>query len=223
MNRRRIAGLALAASPVLVAASHFLWPAHSEGTDREQIAAAGAHSSAWLGATVVETIGWLLLVPAFVEIWSAIRGRGRTLVGIGAWLSIAGVFGYFGAGIMNVVTIDLGRQHDPAIAVALMHSIKHDSAMFWLLVAPLMLGTLAFVVAFAGLARAGVVGWWAPVAVFVSLAVSQVLSESDNAFVLSVALVPMIAAAVVAGREIARDGAVGAGVPLDRPAAFATA
>ncbi|MFN2560594.1 MAG: hypothetical protein ABR571_04765 [Jatrophihabitans sp.] len=148
-----------------------------------------------MAATVVETIGWLLLVPALIEIWTAVRDRGRVLTGIGAWLCLAGVFGYFGAGLMNLVTIQLGRRHDPAAMVALMRSLKHDGALFWMLVAPLLLGTLALVLLFAGLARAGLVGWWTPVAAFVSIAVSQVLSESDNAVLLAAAFVPLIAAA----------------------------
>jgi hypothetical protein len=203
MNRRTFSGLALAASPVLVAASHFFWPANSEGTDRQQIAAAGSHAGAWLTATVVETVGWLLLLPAAIGIWTTVRERGRTLVGIGSWLTIGGVFGYFGAGLMNLVTIDLGRQHHAGEMAALMHSIKHDSAVFWMLVAPLLLGTFALVVMFAGVARARVVGWWAPVAVFVSLAASQVLSESDNAVLLAAVFLPLIAASVVTGAALA--------------------
>jgi hypothetical protein len=202
MNRRSLAGVALGASPVLVAASHFLWPAHSEGTDQEQIIAAGQHSGAWLAATVVETIGWLLLVPAVIEIWSVVRGRGRTLTGVGVWLTLLGVFGYFGAGLMNLVTIDLGRRHEPTAMASVMHSIKHDSALFWMLVAPLLLGTAAIVVLFAGVARARMIGWWAPLAAFLSIAASQVLSESDNALLLAAVMVPLIVAACVTGRDM---------------------
>lgn len=203
MNRHTVAGAALLGAPVLVAASHFLWPAHSEGSDRQQIVAAGAHPGAWLAATVVETIGWLLLVPALIDIWATVQGRGRVLAGLGAWLTLAGMFGYFGAGLMNLVTIQLGRRHDPAAMAAVMHSLKHDDALFWMLVAPLLLGTLALVVLFAGLARAQLVGWWAPVAALVSVAGSQALSESDNAFLLSAALLPLIAASAASGAAIA--------------------
>jgi hypothetical protein len=218
MDRRNICGLALMASPVLVAASHFLWPAHSEGTDRQQLAAAGSHSHAWLAATVVETVGWLLLVPALIEIWTVVRGRGRVLAGLGVWLSLSGVFGYFGAGVMNLVTINLGRQPNPATMAALVRSMKHDSALFWMLVAPLLLGTLALVVLFAGLARAGLVGWWAPVAAFASVAVSQVLSESDNAVLLAAAMVPLIVAAAATGVALSAARTSPAGAPLQQAA-----
>jgi hypothetical protein len=210
MHRRTVGAVALTASPILVAASHFLWPAHSEGSQVQQLRAAGAHSGAWLAATVVETVGWLLLVPALIEIWSAVRGRGRTLTGIGVWLALAGVFGYFGAGLMNLVTIDLGRRHDPVAMAAVVHSLKHDSALFGMLVAPLLIGTVALVVVFAGVARAGLVGWWAPVAAAISVVVSQLLADSENAALLAGALVPLIAAAAatasaLAGRPLRAD------------------
>src|SRR3954452_7928067 len=202
MNRRTTAAASLAASPLLVTASHFLWPAHSEGTDAQQIAAAGAHSGAWAAATLIETIGWMLLVPAFVVIWQAVSGRGRRLTAIGVWLSVAGVFGYYGAGVMNLVTIEMGRRHDPAAMTAFMHALKHDSAMFWLLVAPLLLGTLALIAVFAGLARAGCVGWWAPAAAIVPIIARQMLSESDNAVLLAVAFGPMTISCLVVAQRL---------------------
>src|SRR3954464_13367647 len=105
MNRRTTAAACLAASPLLVTASHFLWPAHSEGTHAQQLAAAGAHSAAWATATMLETLGWVLLVPAFVVIWQAVTGRGQRLTAIGASCGVAGMFGYYGAGVMNLATI----------------------------------------------------------------------------------------------------------------------
>jgi hypothetical protein len=202
MNRRTTAALCLATSPVLVSASHFLWPAHSEGTDAEQIAAAGAHSTAWALATWAETVGWLLLVPALVVIWLSVTERGRRLTAISAWLGIAGTFGYYGAGLMNLVTIELGRHHDPAATDALMRSLKHDPGLFWLAVAPILLGTLALVGVFAGLARAGVVGWWAPAAAFVAIASSLALSSSENAWALVLAYLPMTVVCIVTATRL---------------------
>jgi hypothetical protein len=132
------------------------------------------------------------------------------------------MFGYFGAGLMNLVTIDLGRRHDPAAMAALMRSIKHDSAMFWMLVAPLLLGTAALVAVFAGLARARIVGWWAPGAALASIAASQVLSSSDNAVALAAAFVPLIVACVVTGAVLARVPSTRTSVAAPEPA-FATA
>jgi len=222
MNRRVVAASCLAASPVLVSASHFLWPAHSEGTNTQQIAAAGAHSTAWAAATLVETIGWLLLVPALVVLWQGVAGRGRRLTTIGVWVSIAGLFGYYGAGVMNLVTIEMGRRHDPAVMTAFSQSLKHDNSLFLLIVAPLLLGTLALVVVFAGLARAGWVGWWVPLAAFLGIAASQALSSSENAPALVAAYLPMTIACIVTALRLAERRTATAAT-TGKPAAYATA
>jgi len=205
MNRRTSAAVCLAASPLLVTLSHYLWPAHSEGTQTQQIHAAGAHPDAWTAATVVETVGWLLLLPALIAFWGHVRGRARVLIMVGVGLSVAGVFGYFGAGIMNLVTIDLGRRHRDAEMASLVHALKHDSALFWLLVAPLLLGTLALVLVFAGLSHAGWIGWWAPIGVLIALVASQALSGSENALLLTAAFAPMTAACLATARRLAAE------------------
>jgi hypothetical protein len=202
MNRRTFAAGCLVLAPLLVSASHFFWPAGSEGSDSEQIHAAALHPAAWTTATVVETAGWLLFVPGLLALWSLATGRGRVLTGTGVWLSVLGMAGYYGAGVMNLVTIGMGRRHDDATMAALMHALKHDPAMFWFLVAPLLLGTLSLFVAFLGFARAGLVGWWAPAAVLVGIVASQLLSESDDALLLAAAFTPITAACVGAARRL---------------------
>jgi hypothetical protein len=209
----------LAASPVLVSLSHLLWPAHSEGSTSEQIRAAGAHSTAWAAATFVETIGWLLLVPAIVVLLQSVTGRGRRTTAIGGWVAIAGLFGYYGAGVMNIVTIEMGRRPDPGAMASFAQALKHDNDLFLLIVAPLLLGTLAFIVVFAGLARAGWFGWWVPAAAFVGIGASQALSESENALALIAAYLPMTVACIVAATRLAKPQ-----WPVVRePAAFAAA
>lgn len=214
MNRRRTAAACLAGSPLLVTTSHFLWPAHSEGTHAQQLAAAGAHTGVWAAATVVETLGWVLLVPALVVIWQSVNGRGQRLTAIGVWLAVAGMFGYYGSGVMNLVTIVMGRQRDSARMLSLVDSFKHDSGLFLLVVAPLLLGTLALIAVFAGLARAGLVGWWAPAAVFTAIVATQVLSESDNAVLLALALSPLTVTCLVVAQRLAGLG----GTSLASPA-----
>jgi hypothetical protein len=221
MNRRLVAAGCLAASPVLVSASHFLWPAHSEGSKAQQIAAAGTHSTAWATATFVETVGWLLLLPALVVLWQCVTGRGRRLTASGVWVSIAGLFGYYGAGVMNLVTIEMGRRHDPAAMIAFTQALKHDNSLFLLVVAPLLLGTLALVVVFAGLARAGWVGWWVPVAAFLAIAASQALSSSENGPALVAAYLPMTIACIVTASRLA--GLRTTSTALSETAGYATA
>ena len=94
MNRRTVAGVCLVVSPVLHLVSSFLWPAGSEGSDAAQLAAAGAHPGAMAAASLTETLGWVLLLPALVVLWSELRDRGRVAVGIGVWGAVLGVLGF---------------------------------------------------------------------------------------------------------------------------------
>jgi hypothetical protein len=202
MNRRTAAAACLVASAILHSLSYFLWPANSEGTHAEQLTAAGSHSGAWAAATWVETAGWLLLAAALVVVWQEVRGRGRRLTAIGVWVAELGMAGFFGAGVMNIVTIRLGRYADHRAALAVFNWLHKDTGLFLFVVAPIMLGTLALVLVMVGLARAGWLGWWAPVAAFVGVAASQALSASANPFLLTLAFAPMAVPWIAAARRL---------------------
>jgi len=77
-------------------------------------------------------------------------------------------------------------------------------------VLPILLGLVALVVLLAGLARAGFGGWWLPVAGAVSVATDQVLADSENALLLSVAFLPMAVALASVGVTLLRGRAVAA-------------
>lgn len=188
MNRRTVAGLCLIASPALHVVSYFLWPAGSEGSTATQLATAAAHPGAMALACLVETLGWVLLLPALAVLWGEIRGRGRVLVGIGVWGSVLGILGFTVSGVLNLVTTDIARTSN---GLAVMHAMKQDGRIASAVVLPILLGLLSLVVLLAGAARAGLGGWWMPVAGFVAVAADQVLSESGNPVVLSVAFLPM--------------------------------
>jgi hypothetical protein len=196
MNRRTVGGLCLIASPVLHLFSYFLWPAGSEGSAATQLASAAAHPGQMALASLVETLGWVLLLPALAVLWSEVRGRGAVLVGVGVWGGVLGILGFAVSGVLNLVTIDLGRAPG---GLAAFDTVRHDGRMVASVVLPIMLGLLALVVLLAGLARAGLGGWWMPVAGFVAVAADQVLSESENALLLSAAFLPMAAALAVVG------------------------
>lgn len=200
MNRRAVATVCLVGSPVLHLASYFLWPAGSEGSDATQLAAAAAHPGAMTAAALVEALGWVLLLPALALLWNEFRGRGSTLVTVGVLGSVLGVLGFVSSSVMNLVTVALaGTQHAGESFAAL----KHSGAIALTVVLPILLGLLALVVLLAGLSRAGVAGWWLPVAGAVSVVLDQVTSESGNALVLSAAFLPMAVALATVGFRLA--------------------
>lgn len=200
MNRRAVAAACLIASPVLHLVSYFLWPAGTEGSDAVQLATAAAHPGAMTAAAVVEALGWVLLLPALAVLWQEYRGRGSTLVTIGVWGSVLGVLGFVSSSVMNLVTVTLAGTSHAAESFA---SLKHSGAIALTVVLPILLGLVALVVLLAGLARAGLAGWWLPAAGAVSVVLDQVTSESANALVLAAAFLPMAVALAVAGVRIA--------------------
>ncbi len=199
MNRRTIAGLCLIASPALHVIPSFLWPAGSEGSTATQLAAAAAHPGAMASASLIETVGWALLLPALAVLWSELRGRGRVLVGIGVWGAVIGVLGFTVSGAMNLVTIDLGTTSGGA---AVSDALHHDGRMLAAVLLPIMLGLLSLVVLLAGTARAGLGQWWMPVAGLIAVVADQVVSDSENPLVVSGAFLPMAAALIVLGVQL---------------------
>ena len=200
MNRRAVATVCLVASPVLHLASYFLWPAGSEGSDATQVVTAAAHPGAMTAAALVEALGWVLLLPALAVLWNEYRGRGSTLVTIGVWGSMLGVLGFVSSSVLNLVTVALAGTPSGLAAYT---AIKGTGTIALVVVLPILLGLVALVVLLAGLARAGVAGWWLPVAGAVSVVLDQVTSESGNPLVLAAAFLPMAVALATVGVRLA--------------------
>ena len=187
MNRRTVAGVCLIASPALNLASHFLWPAGSEGSAATQLASAATHPGGMAVAALTDTAGWVVLLPGLVQLWAELRGRGRVLVGVGVWGAVLGVLGFVGSGVLNLVTVDLARStHGTGAFLAM----KHDGLVVGIVVLPILLGLVALVVLLAGVARAGLGGWWLPVAGAVSVVADQVLADSSNSVLVAATLLP---------------------------------
>jgi hypothetical protein len=203
MNRRTVAVACLIASPVLHLASYFLWPTGSEGSSAQQLATAAAHPGAMTAAPLVEALGWVLLLPALAVLWNEFRGRGSTLITIGVAGAVLGVLGFVTSSVLNLVTVALAGTSS---GLASFTAVKHSGTIALVVVLPLLLGLVALVVLLAGLARAGLAGWWLPVAGAAAVVLDQVTSESDNPLILSAAFLPMAAALVTAAvRLAARD------------------
>jgi hypothetical protein len=201
VNRRAVAATCFVASPVLHLASYFLWPAGTEGSDAAQLATAAAHPGAMTAAALVEALGWVLLLPALAVLWHEVRGRGSVLVTIGVWGAALGVLGFVSSSVLNLVTVALAGTPS---GLASFTAVKHSGSVTLVVVLPILLGLLALVVLLGGLARAGLAGWWLPVAGAVSVVLDQVTAESGNALVLSAAFLPMAAALVTVGLRLGR-------------------
>lgn len=215
MNRRSVAAVCLFASLLLHLASYFIRPSGSEGSAAGQLATAAGHPGATAAAALVETLGWVLLLPALVELWSEVHGRGRVLVGIGVWGAVLGVLGFTAGGVLNVISVDLARSSG---GLAVYEAIQHDVLVFAVFVLPIMLGLVALVVLLAGVARAGLGGWWLPVAGVVSVVGDQATGDSSNPLLLSAVFLPMAVALAAVGVRMLRGAPQAATAPAPLPA-----
>jgi hypothetical protein len=216
MNRRSVAAICLFVSLVLHLASYFIRPSGSEGSAARQLATAAAHPGATAAAALVEIVGWAFLLPALVVLWSDVRGRGRVLVGIGTWGAVIGVLGFTAGSLLNVISVDIARSPG---GIAVYDAIQHDGLVFAVFVLAIMLGLVALVVLLAGVARAGLGGWWLPVAGVVSVIGDQATGDSSNPLLLSAAFLPMAVALVAVGARLLRGVPQPAAAPAPVPAA----
>ena len=95
-----------------------------------------------------------------------------------------------------------------------MTTIRHDGLLFATVIAPILLGLVALVVLLVGVARAGLGGWWLPVAAGVSVVADEVLPDSAGAWLLALAFLPMGVALAAVGVRLMR----GAPEPAEAPA-----
>jgi|tagenome__1003787_1003787.scaffolds.fasta_scaffold20936038_2 hypothetical protein len=215
MNRRTVASVCLFASLALHLASYFLRPAGSEGSAAAQLATAAAHPAATAAAALVETAGWVLLLPALMALWGEVRGRGAVLVGLGAWGAVLGVLGFTAGGVLNVITVDLARSPR---GIAAFTAIQHDGVVFGVFVLAIMLGLVALVVLLAGVARAGLGGWWLPIAGAVSVVGDQMTGDSTNPLLLSAVFLPMAVALAAVGARLLTGAVQLSDAPVPVPA-----
>jgi hypothetical protein len=138
------------------------------------------------------------------------------LVGIGVWGAVVGVLGFMVSGVLNLVTVDLGRSTGGLAAYT---AIRHDGFVVGTVVLPILLGLVALVVLLAGVARAGLGGWWLPVAGAVAVVADQLTSDSANPLVVSGAFLPMAVALAAVGARLLAPGAVRGAAPVPAAAA----
>jgi hypothetical protein len=85
---------------------------------------------------------------------------------------------------------------------AALTAIRHDGLVVGTVVLPILLGTAALVVLLAGVARAGLGGWWLPIAGAVSVVAEQVTSDSANAALMAAVFLPMAVALGAVGTRL---------------------
>jgi hypothetical protein len=170
---------ALVAAPLLALAGLALEPADAYGSERAMVEAyVGSPGRVDLQATGLH-LGFVLAGFGLFGAAAVVRGRGRRLALAGSLLSLLG-FGFMSSFLlMDWVTVAVAQETDVATALAVDDRFGGPGLVVaWIL--PQMVGLLLgppLVVA--GMARAGLLPWWA-LALPVAVAVSAVVLGNDQ-------------------------------------------
>ncbi|GAA0725258.1 hypothetical protein Drose_22420 [Dactylosporangium roseum] len=151
--------------------------------------------------------GNLLMGAGLLALPLLVRGRkGGVVTIVGALLGALGLLEMSGALLSDWFHMEIGRNLPTDQAVALSDKVLAHTAQ-QLAFSPGPLVSLALVVTFAGLARAGVLGWWTVPAVVLGYA-GMLLLPYDTPILPAVGAIPMLVPMAAAGiRLIARTRA----------------
>ncbi|GAA2362920.1 hypothetical protein [Dactylosporangium salmoneum] len=145
--------------------------------------------------------GNLLMGAGLLAVPLLVRGRrGAVLTAVGALLGALGLIEMSGALLSDWFHMELGRNLPVDQAVAISDKVlAHPAQQLAFTPGPLV--SLALVLTFVGLARAGVVGWWTVPAVVLGY-VGLLFMPYDTPILPAVGTLPMLAAVAFAGRRV---------------------
>lgn len=171
--RRYMSGVALILFPALLVVEAPIDPA-GDGTGEEMYAAATGHSGALAIAAALLFISGVLMIPAVAAILHQSRDRGSALANIGAVLGVLGGFGHAAIAMFYLFALAIpgGDQAEMESYVERINASAAVGAVVFPLILCFALGVL--VLGWTAW-RAGLVGWWGPVAITVAVIVAEVL------------------------------------------------
>ncbi|MGY1635593.1 hypothetical protein ACI78V_02955 [Geodermatophilus sp. SYSU D00742] len=155
-----IAGGALIAGSLLYVAGMATSPPSDSMAAADYIASLARDEGQTTLSAMLLHYGNTALALSWLGVPALVRGRrGRIPTVVGALLSAVGLVTVAGFVLYDYWTAAIGRELDPATAVALYDGVAANPGVAVVGVLTL-LGLLGPLVGYAGLARAGVVGWW---------------------------------------------------------------
>lgn len=170
--RRYTGGIALALFPALLAVEAPIDPA-GDGTGEMMYSAATEHAEALGLSAALLFISGILMIPAVTAILHQARDRGSALANTGAVLGVLGGLGHVAIALFYLFALALpgGDQAQMVSYVERVNSSAVGAVAFPLILCfalgVLVLGWAAW--------RAGLIGWWGPVAVTAAVLVAEVL------------------------------------------------
>ena len=201
-----VAGGALIAGSLLYVAGMATSPGAVSVEPADYIASLARDPGQTTLSAVLLHYGNMALALAWLAAPTLVRGRrGRVGTLAGALLSAIGLVTVTGFVLFDYWTGAIGRVLDDGTAVDLFTTVAADPGLVSVSILT-MFALLGPVIAYVGLARAGVTAWWLPAAAVASLVGSMVVPFSPLAHG-AFALVGAVPAVVVGLRMIARHRA----------------
>ncbi|WP_369255464.1 hypothetical protein [Geodermatophilus amargosae] len=201
-----LAGGAMIAGSLLYVAGMVTSPPQDSPAAADYIAALGRDEGRTTLSAVLLHYGNLALALAWLAAPALVRGRrGRVPTVAGALVSAIGLVTVAGFVLFDYWTGAIGRELDAATALGLFEAVGANAGVGVVGLLTLF-GLLGPVVGYAGLARAGVTGWWLLLPVVGCLAASAVIPFSPPVHG-ALALVGAVAPVVLGRRMIARSRA----------------
>jgi hypothetical protein len=201
-----IAGGALIAGSLLYAAGLATSPPQASLENADYIASLARDEGQTALSALLLHYGNLALGLAWLAVPALVRGRrGRIATIIGSLMAALGLTSVAGNVLFDFWTGAIGRELPADTALGLFDTVA-GSAGVAVVGTVTLLGILGPLVAFAGLARAGVTGWWLLAPAVASIAASVALTFSPLPYA-GFALVGAVPVVVVGLRMIARNRA----------------
>ncbi|MGY1639502.1 hypothetical protein ACI782_00005 [Geodermatophilus sp. SYSU D00703] len=198
-----IAGGALIAGSLLYVTGMATSPPQDSMADADYIAALARDEGRTTLSAMLLHYGNTALALAWLAAPALVRGRrGRVPTIVGALMSAIGLVTVAGFVLYDYWTGAIGRELDPATALALYESVGSNAAVGVVGMLTLF-GLVGPLVVYLGLARAGVTGWWLLGPAVVSIAASMAVAFSPLPHA-GFALVGAVPTVVVGLRMIAR-------------------
>ena len=201
-----IAGGALIAGSLLYAAGLATSPPQDSLAPADYIVSLARDEGQTALSALLLHYGNIAMGLAWLAAPALVRGRrGRIPTIIGSLMAALGLVSVAGNVLFDFWTGAIGRELSPDSALALFETVA-GSAGVAVVGTVTLFGILGPLVAFAGLARAGVTGWWLLAPAVASIAASVALTFSPLPYA-GFALVGAIPAIVVGQRMIGRNRA----------------
>ena len=201
-----LAGGALVAGSLLYVTGMVTSPPQDSPAAADYIAALGRDEGRTTLSAMLLHYGNMALALAWLGVPALVRGRrGRVPTVVGALMSAIGLVTVAGFVLYDYWTGAIGRELDPATALGLYDAVGANAgvAVVGLLT---LFGLLGPIVGYAGLARAGVTGWWLLVPAVGCLVASAAIPFSPPVHG-ALALVGAVPAVVVGLRMLGRTRA----------------